>query len=60
MGGGLENHCIGHVYGVDGASISRYFMRKMHGQTTIKHSKNVGPTQRKTPNVLVTKTNQLI
>jgi len=33
MGGGLESRCVGRVYGADGA---HYFMRKMHGQTTLK------------------------
>ena len=40
MGGGLESRCVGCVYGADGAAvrlgISLYFMRKMHGQTTLK------------------------
>jgi len=40
MGGGLENRCVGCVYGADGAmhqvGISHYFMRKMHSQTTLK------------------------
>jgi len=55
MGGGLDSRCVGHVYGADGAGISRYFMRKMLGQTTLKYSENVGPTQQKTPDVLVAK-----
>ena len=41
MGGGLESRCVGHVYGADSAvhqvGISNYFMRKMHGQTTLKY-----------------------
>ena len=49
MGGGLESRCVGRVCGADGArqhinkftllhqvGISNYFMRKMHGQTTLK------------------------
>jgi len=39
IGGGLDSRCVGCVYGADGAvrlGISLYFMRKMHGQTTIK------------------------
>jgi len=44
MGGGLESRCVGRVYSVDGAvhgtirtvNTSLYFIRKMHGQTTLK------------------------
>jgi len=39
MGSGLESRCVGRVYGADGArhfGILHYFMRKMHGQTTLK------------------------
>jgi len=45
MGGGLESRCVGRVCGADGArhhphqvGISSYFMRKMHGQKTLKSS----------------------
>ena len=47
MGGGLESRCVGRLYGADGAvrltslhqvGISDYFMRKMHGQTSLKLS----------------------
>jgi len=39
MGGGLESRCVGRVYGADGAvRPAIYFMRKMHGQTTLMHS----------------------
>ena len=40
MGGGLENRCVGRVYGTVGAVglvLSSYFMKKMHGQTTLKN-----------------------
>jgi len=42
MGGGLESPCVGRVDGANVAvrlhqvGISSYFMRKMHGQTTLK------------------------
>jgi len=45
MSGGLESRCVGRVYGADGAvngtaPSAPYtrpsFMRKMHGQTTLK------------------------
>ena len=39
MGGGLESRCVGRVYGAVGArhvGILHYFMRKTHGQTTLK------------------------
>ena len=41
MGGGLESRCVGRVYGADSTllhqvGISNYFMRKLHGQTTLK------------------------
>ena len=51
MGGGLESRCVGRVYSADGAvrlilsswglvrfndQLKHYFMRKMHGQTTLK------------------------
>jgi hypothetical protein len=39
MGGGLESRCVGHVYGAvrhGTILISYYFMKKMHGQTTLK------------------------
>ena len=45
MGGGLDSHCVGRVCGADVAvrarqhlhqvGISNYFMRKVHGQTTL-------------------------
>ena len=35
MDGGLESRCVGRVYGADGA-VRLYFMRKMHGQSTLK------------------------
>jgi hypothetical protein len=42
MGCGLDSRCVGRVCGADGArhhphqvGISSYFMRKMHGQTTL-------------------------
>jgi len=46
MGGCLESRCVGRVYGADGAvlhqaCISHNFMRKMHGQTTLKFPQNV-------------------
>ena len=37
MGGGLESRCVGRVCGADGA-VRRYFMRKIHGQTTLNIS----------------------
>jgi len=45
MGGGLESRCVGRVYGADvtvyQVGISSYFMREMHGQTTLKYTGNL-------------------
>jgi len=50
MGGGLESLCVGRVYSADGAEyinkiillhqvgIPHHFMKKMHGQKTLKFS----------------------
>jgi len=42
MGGGLESRGVGRVCGADSAvRISSYFMTTMHGQITLKYTRNV-------------------